>query len=225
MHQLIGKKNKIAIYIIFLLILSTTSNKKIVNQKSYLTTINEITVVGLSDDNNIQIKNKLSYLFYESIFIISKKKIDKIISKFNIIEEYNVKKIYPSEIKINISPTKFVAKTYANNELIVGANGKILTNKKTSKILPMIVGKFDAKKFLEFKNYIDSSEFDFSRFKSVTFYPSNRWDVLTLDNILIKLPEKNLKNSLKLAHKIIKNNQFKNNKIIDLRISDHIIIK
>ena len=75
MHQLIGKKNKIAIYIIFLLILSTTSNKKIVNQKSYLTTINEITVVGLSDDNNIQIKNKLSYLFYESIFIISKKKI------------------------------------------------------------------------------------------------------------------------------------------------------
>lgn len=225
MHQLIGKKNKIAIYIIFLLILSTTSNKKIVNQKSYLTTINEITVVGLSDDNNIQIKNKLSYLFYESIFIISKKKIDKIISKFNIIEEYNVKKIYPSEIKINISPTKFVAKTYANNELIVGANGKILTNKKTSKILPMIVGKFDAKKFLEFKNYIDSSEFDFSRFKSITFYPSNRWDVLTLDNILIKLPEKNLKNSLKLAHKIIKNNQFKNNKIIDLRISDHIIIK
>ena len=225
MHQLIGKKNKIAIYIIFLLILSTTSNKKIVNQNSYLTTINEITVVGLSDDNNIQIKNKLSYLFYESIFIISKKKIDKIISKFNIIEEYNVKKIYPSEIKINISPTKFVAKTYANNELIVGANGKILTNKKTSKILPMIVGKFDAKKFLEFKNYIDSSEFDFSRFKSVTFYPSNRWDVLTLDNILIKLPEKNLKNSLKLAHKIIKNNQFKNNKIIDLRISDHIIIK
>ena len=225
MHQLIGKKNKIAIYIIFLLILSTTSNKKIVNQKSYLTTINEITVVGLSDDNNIQIKNKLSYLFYESIFIISKKKIDKIISKFNIIEEYNVKKIYPSEIKINISPTKFVAKTYANNELLVGANGKILTNKKTSKILPMIVGKFDAKKFLEFKNYIDSSEFDFSRFKSVTFYPSNRWDVLTLDNILIKLPEKNLKNSLKLAHKIIKNNQFKNNKIIDLRISDHIIIK
>ena len=225
MHQLIGKKNKIAIYIIFLLILSTTSNKKIVNQKSYLTTINEITVVGLSDDNNIQIKNKLSYLFYESIFIISKKKIDKIISKFNIIEEYNVKKIYPSEIKINISPTKFVAKTYANNELLVGANGKILTNKKTSKILPMIVGKFDAKKFLEFKNYIDSSEFDFSRFKSVTFYPSNRWDVLTLDNILIKLPEKNLKNSLKLAHKIIKNNQFKNDKIIDLRISDHIIIK
>ena len=225
MHQLIGKKNKIAIYIIFLLILSTTSNKKIVNQKSYLTTINEITVVGLSDDNNIQIKNKLSYLFYESIFIISKKKIDKIISKFNIIEEYNVKKIYPSEIKINISPTKFVAKTYANNELLVGANGKILTNKRTSKILPMIVGKFDAKKFLEFKNYIDSSEFDFSRFKSVTFYPSNRWDVLTLDNILIKLPEKNLKNSLKLAHKIIKNNQFKNNKIIDLRISDHIIIK
>ena len=225
MHQLIGKKNKIAIYIIFLLILSTTSNKKIVNQNSYLTTINEITVVGLSDDNNIQIKNKLSYLFYESIFIISKKKIDKIISKFNIIEEYNVKKIYPSEIKINISPTKFVAKTYANNELLVGANGKILTNKKTSKILPMIVGKFDAKKFLEFKNYIDSSEFDFSRFKSVTFYPSNRWDVLTLDNILIKLPEKNVKNSLKLAHKIIKNNQFKNNKIIDLRISDHIIIK
>jgi cell division protein FtsQ len=225
MRQLIGKKNKIAIYMLLFLILSTTSNRKIENQKSYFNKINQVSVNGLSENYNLQIKNKLNYLYYESIFIISKKEIHEAISELNIIEEYNVKKIYPSELKIDIRPTKFVAKIYGESEFLVGANGKILADKKTDKILPKVIGKFDTTKFLEFKNYVDISEFNFSKFKSVTFYPSDRWDILTQDNILVKLPEKNLQNALKLAHKIIENKQFKNNSVIDLRIPGHIIIE
>ena len=62
-------------------------------------------------------------------------------------------------------------------------------------------------------------------FKSIFFYASNRWDILTIDNVLIKLPEKNLSDGLRIAHKIIKDDRFKNNRTLDLRISNRIIIK
>jgi len=91
--------------------------------------------------------------------------------------------------------------------------------------LPFIFGKFDSKKFLEFKKILESSEFKLSDFKSIFFYPHGRWDLQTSGNILIRLPEKNLSKKLGIAHKIINNNHFKDNKIIDLRISNHIITK
>ena len=42
--------------------------------------------------------------------------------------------------------------------------------------------------------------------------------------MLIKLPEKNILESLQFAYLIEKNRKFKNNKIIDLRISNRIIV-
>ena len=57
------------------------------------------------------------------------------------------------------------------------------------------------------------------------FFPSNRWDILTYDNILIKLPQEDISKSLNLAHKIISSTDFNNKKLIDLRIKNHMIIK
>ena len=108
MHQLIDKKNRIFIYIIFLFILSTTSNKAIQNKKNFPSLIKEVNVTGLSKTNNLLLKKKMNNLYYKNIHIIDKIEINKIMSEFNIIEEYNVKKIYPSTINISIKPTKLI---------------------------------------------------------------------------------------------------------------------
>ena len=84
---------------------------------------------------------------------------------------------------------------------------------------------FIGKKFLQFIQNIKLSEFNFVEFKTVYFFPSNRWDIVTIDNVLIKLPEKNLLKSLNRAHKIIASTQFKDQNTIDLRIKNHLIIK
>jgi len=225
MHQLIDKKNKITIYLIFLLILSTTSNKTIEHKKNYTTTVNKINVSGLSINNNLQLTNKLNDFFYKNIFIIGKKEINKIFSEYNIIEEYNIKKIYPSKLSINIKPTKIIAKISGDSGLLVGSNGKLIKAEITDRTLPYIFGEFNSLKFLEFKEKIERSKFNFTDFKSIFFYPSNRWDMLTSDNILIKLSENDLSKSLSLAHKIINDNQFQDSKLIDLRIPNHLIIK
>jgi len=222
MHQSTDKKNKIIIYLIFLFILSTTNGKFTVSQNNYSSTIN---IQGLSNSENTKILNELNNLFYKNILFINKKVISNIISKYNIIEKYNIKRIYPSTINIKIKPTKYLARTSNDNQLLVGANGKLIKDKKNTEILPYIFGEFNSTDFLTFKKNIEQSKFIFTDFKTLYFFPSNRWDVLTNSDILIKLPHDNFLKSLNLAYKIISNNEFQNKNIIDLRVNNHLIIK
>jgi len=225
MHQSIDKKNKVGLYIILLLILSTTSAKFSDDKKKYSIKIDKIKVVGLSNNKNLEIKNDLSSIFYQNIFTLKKKEINKIIRKHNIIEEYNIKKIYPSTLILNIKPTKFVAKTTNANQVIVGSNGKLITSVQSNKTLPYIFGEFNSIEFLKFKKNVEQSNFNFSELKKIYFFPSNRWDILTTDDILIKLTKNNVPESLSMAYKIITSTQFTDKNIIDLRIKNHLIVK
>mgnify|MGYP001177457019 FL=1 len=224
MHQLISKKNKIIIYLLLLFILSTTSGKFLENQNSYFSKINQINIVGLSSADISKIYNELNNLFYKNILLVGKEEIQKVISKYNIIEEYSIKKIYPSTININIKPTKFVARL-SNNDKLVGANGKLIDDEENSEILPYIFGEFNSQNFLSLKKDIARSKFTFSKFKTLYFFPSHRWDILTHNDILIKLPKDNITKSLNLAYKVIDSSDFKNKNLIDLRANNHLIIK
>ena len=224
MHQQIGKKNNIIIYILLLFLLSTPSRKFIEIPSNYFSKKNQINIEGLSNTENSKILNELNNILYKNILLVRKEEIQKVMDNHNIIEEYSIKKIYPSTININIIPTKIVARLSSNNQF-VGKNGKLIKDKENNEILPYIFGEFDSQNFLNFKKDILKSKFIFSKFKMLYFFPSNRWDILTYDDILIKLPQNDISKSLNLAHKIINSNTFKNNNIIDLRINKHLIIK
>tara|TARA_B100000787_G_scaffold54742_1_gene39723 strand:- start:285 stop:959 length:675 start_codon:yes stop_codon:yes gene_type:complete len=224
MHQLIDKKNKIIIYLLLLFILSTTSGKLTEKQKKYSSKINQINIEGLSSTDNSKIFNELNELLYKNILLVSKEEVHKVISRYNIIEEYSIKKIYPSTININIKPTRFIARLSSNDQL-VGTNGKLVVDKENSEILPYIFGEFNSKNFLKFKKNISQSKFTFTKFKTLYLFPSNRWDILTYDNILIKLPHDDILKSLNLAYEIISRNDFNNKSLIDLRINNHLIIR
>jgi len=224
MHQLIDKKNKIIVYLLFLFVLSTTNSQFSENQNNYSYKINKINIEGLSNIDTKKISDELNYLFYKNILFVSKNDIQQVLSKYNIIEEYNIKKVYPSTINIKIQPTRFVARLSSNDQL-VGSNGKLIDDKGNSDKLPYIFGHFNSKNFLKFKRNIAGSKFTFIKLKTLYFFPSNRWDILTYDNILIKLPQDNISKSLDIAHKVISGNDFQNKNLIDLRVNNHLIIK
>ena len=225
MHQSIGKKNKIIIYLLFLFILSTTSAKFINDQKALSSSVSKINITGLSEKKNLEILSNLNNFLNESIFVISKNEIKKILEKNNIIQEFSIKKIYPSTLNIEIKPTKFIARVSNNGQYLVGANGKLIEDKNNNELLPYIFGEFNSLDFLSFKQNIEKSIFSFSNLKTLYFFPSGRWDILTDSDILIKLPQEHIVASLNLSKKLIDNDNFKDNKFIDLRVKNHLVTK
>ena len=71
---------------------------------------------------------------------------------------------------------------------------------------------------------IDKSDLDFKKIKNLYFFPSRRWDIETHFGIMIKLPPDKFKESLDLSLEIMKNKNFDNIKIIDLRQNNQVII-
>jgi len=225
MRQSTGKKNKIIIYLLFLFILSTTSAKFINDQNKPSSLVSKINITGLSERKNLEILNNLNNLLYKSIFVIGEDEIRKILEKHNIIQEFSIKKIYPSTLNIEIEVTKFIARVYNNGQYLVGANGKLIEDKDNDELLPYIFGEFNSQHFLTFKQNIEKSIFSFSNLKTLYIFPSGRWDILTNNDILISLPQEHIVVSLNLSKKLIDNENFKDNKFIDLRVRNHLVIK
>ncbi|MDB9808093.1 cell division protein FtsQ/DivIB [Candidatus Pelagibacter sp.] len=224
MHQLIGKKKSLILYFFFLVALSTTTNKTLYKTEN-LFQIDNISITGIPLDKIQGLNDELYNTIEKNIFFLKKEVLKNSISEFNIVEKYSVKKIYPRELNINIKPTKFIAKISNKDGVLVGSNGKLISNKDFKKKLPSIFGKFNSNKFLELKVHLERSGFNFEDLKSLVYFSSGRWDILTNDNVLIKLPNKRIYESLYLAKKILNDDNFKINKFIDLRISNQIIVK
>jgi len=224
MHQLIGKKKSLILYFFFLVALSTTTNKTLYKTEN-LFQIDNINITGIPLDNIEGLNDELYKTIEKNIFFLKKEELKNSISEFNIVEKYSVKKIYPRELNINIKPTKFIAKISNKDDVLVGSNGKLISNKDFKKKLPSIFGKFNSNKFLELKIHLERSGFNFEDLKSLIYFSSGRWDILTNDNVLIKLPNKKIYESLYLAKKILNDDNFKKNKFIDLRIPNQIIVK
>ena len=223
MLRSIDKHNKIIIFIFFFFLISTVTNKNNLYNKTYKIDVN---VSGLSSEQNLEIANKIRKISSNNIFFIDVEPIINLLLNHNLIEHFNIKKIYPNSINISILPTKYIAKIKnANEVLIIGSNGKLIKKEKVDKDLPFLYGKYDRKYFLEFYVSLINSEFQYNEIDSILYFPSRRWDLKLKDETLIKLPRNNLMESLKLAYLIKTEKKNKNIKVIDLRIQNRIIIK
>ena len=228
MLQLIDRKLKIFFYLILFILLSTqiTKNKNI--KINFNTNFNNIEVIGLSDENNLKVYQSLKFLLTKNIFLVNKNDFQNILKKNNLVESFWVKKIYPNLIKIKIKQTKLLAITNKNSKkFFIGSNGRLIPVSQVELFyneLPFVYSKSNYIDFIKLKKIIDESEFQFEQIESFYYFPSNRWDIKTKDGFLIKLPEKNVEESLKFEVLIKINEEFKDKKIIDLRTSNNIIL-
>ena len=217
------KSKKIVIYLILLLTIGTFNNKNF-DDIDFMT-IKKINIVGLDEQNNIELMNKLNLLNINSLIFLDKFKTSEIINSNSLVEKYSVFKRYPSTLSVNITKTKFLAQVKKNGKFfLLGSNGKLTPTKKIKKNIPFIFGKLENEHFLELKKTIDETNFSYKNIKNLFFFPSGRWDIETKSGVIIKLPKDNLKNSLNLSFKILKNDKFKMINKIDLRQNQQIII-
>ena len=168
---------------------------------------------------------KIKDLNLKNLFLINKKEIINLINHNTLIEKYNIYKKYPSSLDINIKKTKFLARINNNGEIyLIGSNGKLSKNDFLNNKLPFIFGKPDINEFLNFKKIIDQSKFSFNEIANLYFFPSKRWDLELRNNTIIKLPQNFTKDTLDLVLDFLHNNNFKDNKIVDARIKNQIIL-
>ena len=225
MLQSTGNKKKIFFYFLLFILLSTQINKN--NNPNSIGLINQIKVSGLSEENNLKIIKSLNSILLQNIFFINKHALLEILEENSLIDSFSIKKIYPDILQVYIKKTNFLAITILKNKkFYIGSNGKLIpieTVKNFNQKLPFVFSKNNYKNFLHLKKIIDQSKFQFKEIESFYYFPSNRWDIKTRNGILIKLPDKDFLESLNLAYLIKSSAEFKNNKIIDLRMSKYII--
>ena len=220
MLQQINKK--IIFYISLIIILGTFNNKNLKNFD--LPKINIVDVEGIEFNENEYTKIT-NLIKFNNLLSIQKSQIKEILNSNNLIEEYEVFKKYPSSLEIKIEKTNFLASTNINGKnYLVGSNGKFINTKDYSQNLPFIFGNFETEKFLEFKNIILQTEFEYNNIENFYYFPSGRWDIEMISGVLIKLPITGIKESLNLSIDLLEDKEFSNIKILDIRQKNQIII-
>ena len=222
MHQ--RKSKKILIYL-FLLFLVGSINNIHINNLNFLS-VKEINVTGLENKENSTLSKKIERLLkLDNIYLINKKDLNTLIESNNLVEKYFIFKRYPSSLNINIDKTNFLAKISKNGKIYdLASNGKLIENRHSNRQLPFVFGNPEIVEFFNIKKIIDESQISFEEIESLYFFLSKRWDLKLRNNIIIKLPNDNTKESLKLVSEFLHNNEFKDIKIIDARIKNQIIL-
>ncbi len=221
MHLLISKK--IIIYLLLFCFLVSINNISLMNIS--FPKINQIEISGLNPDERKKIESIIYDSNFKSIFHLDKKYLKRKISSINIIEQFEIFKNYPSTLKIFIKETKILAQTKRNGfDYFIGSNGKLILNNNLVTDLPFIFGDLNLKEFLNFKNEIDKSKFDFKNITKLYYFKSKRWDIETSKGYLIKLSKDNVEKDLNLFVRLSGESKFKNKLIIDFRQKDQIIL-
>ena len=220
MHQRISKK--IIIYLFLFTILVTVNNINFLNFN--LPQISNFVISGLNNSEKKIFEEDLNFLRNENIISVDKDEVSKKIYANKIVEDLFVFKKYPSELKILIKRTNFLAITKKNNQnYYIGSNGNFILTKDILENLPFIFGDIEPEEFLKLKLHIDKSKFDFDQIKNLFFFKSKRWNIETKKGLVIKLPLNQIDLSLNILSRIVSEEQFKNKKVIDLRNNGQII--
>lgn len=227
MLQLINK-NRIYFYLISFIFLSTISNKQYFSEFKKNFVINKIDIQIDKTYLKQIIFQKTKFLINNNIFFINEKILKDKINKLNFLENIEIKKKYPSTILIKANKTEFVAITYKNQKkFFLGLNGKFILSKKIYDHykLPIIFGQFKISEFFYIKELLIEQKIDLKKIKKYYFHKNKRWDLYFEKNILLKLPNKNIEESLKLFKKFTKVNIIESDTIIDLRVPNRLILE
>ena len=221
MHLLISKK--IIIYLLLFCLLVSINNISLTNIS--FPKIDKIVIVGLNFNERKKIESMIKDENSKNIFQLDKQLLKRKIDSINIIEQFEIFKNYPSTLKIFIKETKILAQIKKDGfNYLVGSNGKLIANDYSVPDIPFIFGDLDLNEFLNFKNEIDKSNFDFKNISKLYYFKSKRWDIETSKGYLVKLSKHNVKKNLNLFVRLSNEDKFKNEFVIDFRQKDQIIL-
>ena len=222
---------KISLLIIIFVFLSTFNPNKIysnLNKNNIFFSIQNIEIFNNSlVDKDIVLK-KIDYIYGKNIFLISRKNIKKSLKNINFLEKVEVKKKYPNTIKIKILETKALGILFKDKtKYLLDSSSNIITQNENLNFqgLPNIIGEGAEEYFVNFFEQLKINKFPTNKIENFYYFQIGRWDLQLFDKKTIKLPY-NVKNTIiKKSIELLAREDFKNYKIIDLRVDGKIIVE
>ena len=217
------KKRAIIAISLLLLLTTITSQQTIIITKIKLKQINIENNILVAED---ELKKLLAPIYERNLIFLSYIEIERILMQNSFIESFEIKKIYPNTLKIIIFEKKPIAilvdkkKKYLLSDKIDLIDYQIL---KINKNLPMVVGK--QKDFKILYSNLKNIDFPFDMISKYILFDSGRWDLVTKNKKIIKLPTKRYNRSLKNYVNNNNKRSFKNYKVFDYRIKGQLILK
>ena len=225
-----NKKIRILFYFFFIFFLSTINFFKIeTNKTQSIFLVNNIEILGTKKINKNELLQNLKLFYDQNILLIRKNDIQKIIEKYELVKEFNIKKVYPDKLKIEIYESEIVGFVIKNKKkYFLTDHKKLLLTDDFNLItgtLPFIYGQNTEKYFSTFYNMLNKKNFNLKLIKNYYFFESQRWDIELKNGLIIKFPIYELEKAIEISQELIKNKNFNTLSVIDLRIKGKVITK
>ena len=212
-----GKKKKIYFYFSIFFLFTTIFN---INLSNFFSKKFRVEYIEKFDDN-LNIK-EINDLEEKNIFNINKKILRSSLSNNPLVKYFEIKKIFPNTLKVNLVKSTPIAKIIENeNYLYIGDNGKAFKTKKLFNSIPEIIGEKDLKNINYILQTLNNSLFALEDIKIIKIYPSKRFDIIFSNGRTIKFPLEIEDKFMKYAFEIFNNEGMQ--RIIDLRLNKKII--
>ena len=220
-------KYKLYLYLFFFIFLTSIFNFKVLDNYKEKFSLKKIYIYGLSNNEKNNIKIELNKLKNTNIFTLSEDRVLKTLKKFNFLENIYVNKVIPSTIIINLSKTLIIGKTLRNGEYFyIGKNGNFIETDQLNETIniPSVFGEFRIEEYIDLQNILSENEVDVQNIKKYFYYKNKRWDLVFSNKLTLMLPSQNVDKSIKIYKKLLDSDNLINKKIIDLRITNQIIL-
>ncbi len=211
--------------LIFLLLFLTTFNPNINFDSKNFFLIKKIDIKNNFIIKDEEILNKISYLYNKNLLFLNKEELKTQMNSITFIKSFNIKKIYPNNIRVIIIEEKPAAILhYKRKKFYVTDKGKLIKFKtlENYKNLPSVFG--GEKNFSEFYLDLKKAKFPLAKIKNFYFFESGRWDLELRDGKLIKLPNKDYLISIENFMTTSLNDKMNSFKIFDYRIQNQLIL-
>jgi len=224
------------INLLFLLLLvSSVIMFLVINFNPYLLNnffkVKDINIHGTEKTNPYELRQILSSNL-NNLITFDKDHAKSLLEEVGWVKRVHIKKIYPNTLSVHIIESDPFAIFYENQEIfLIDIDGQIiLPNPDINKYESLLTVRGE-KAEIKLNEIIKEINIYFPEVRNIVngleFVNNRRWNLLLSNDLLVKLPDSEVKESLKNLKKLFEDNQILDSNIIevDLRIKGRAVIK
>jgi len=226
------KKFYITFLLVLLFIFLTTYTPSELNKfpqkKNFFLKIKNIIIVENQLISKNEINKKLSHIYGKNILFIKEEDLKNPLNEVKFLKTIDVKKKYPDTIVIKVNEAKIVAIIFKNSKKYLLddiSNLHAFNQDLVQDTFPSVFGENADKNFIKFLNLLKNNGFPIEEVKKYYYFQIGRWDVKLLNNNLIKFPSKKTVSAIQRSVKLLNREDFKKYNLIDLRMSNEIVVE